>query len=148
MSEETDKKENTEDTQMKPVPVISKEKKLIDGCGDAGAGTPVSSTHEAESGGTQDVVMKKIETLMHELEEKREADKHMVEEFRNRMKEMVDEMSQQIEQRLLLKHQETNKKVEVKLKYLTEVLQNVCALEVEINDFKNAVGVLFKEIQT
>uniref|UniRef100_H2ZLR1 Synaptonemal complex central element protein 2 n=1 Tax=Ciona savignyi TaxID=51511 RepID=H2ZLR1_CIOSA len=92
-----------------------------------------------------EIVLHQVQELMQDLGEKREADHRMLQEFRSRMHNMLEVTCKQIEDRLILQHEETNKEINVKMQFLNDVLERVVNLEGQITDFKNEVAMLYKE---
>merc|ERR1712183_1081008 len=95
---------------------------------------------------TRESVMKHVQSLMDNLEKKRETDKQMVEEFRTKMHSMVDSICQQVEDKVSSLHEDTNQALKTKLSKLNEVLSKVCELESEFGQAKDIVGHIYQDI--
>nr|CAB3261510.1 uncharacterized protein LOC100177065 [Phallusia mammillata] len=132
---------------QKPTFQVLSSKKEEPESADGGAGDASNMLTE-EPQGTQELAVQQIQTIMQDLEQKREADKQMMEDFRHRMTEMVEQTCEKLEQKLMSQCEETNKQLEVKLQYLYSIVGSVCELEGELSDFKSAMSVLFKDVTT
>lgn len=110
-----------------------------------GAGGDNNNGVEQTSSETSDMLMKEVENILEELNEKRDSDKKLVDEFRTKMHELVEDLCGQLEQQLLATYEKTNSTVQSKLESLKDLASRITFAETELTEFEKAVGIFFRK---
>nr|XP_054764737.1 synaptonemal complex central element protein 2-like [Lytechinus pictus] len=97
---------------------------------------------------SREELSEQAQELIDKINEKRKRDTNILEDFRKALQEKVAVTCSAVEERMYRVYEKSGKDMQPKLQEFFATLDRVAAIEEELNHFKEALGVLYTDIQS
>ncbi|XP_070563311.1 synaptonemal complex central element protein 2-like [Ptychodera flava] len=95
---------------------------------------------------TREALQSAAQSLIEEINSKRKRDTTLLTDFKKNMEVQISNSASMVEQAMYETYEQNGRMMQEKLQLLFATLDRIAKLETELDDFKHALGLLYKDV--